>query len=564
MKITVDPNFVAYQPVQRKLAICKSSNKYEQEKDGVIRQVNGLYAPEIQKTTRGDSLKRLEMTGEGESQTQPTIASLNRIDFPVESHLFPKNPEIIPLQRVEQDLKMKVIHSLNRYDMPTAMQVQPSVHHHIDGNLEGSADSESEIERGWGSGQPFEAGLQVRMGEVIGSDVNRVQVHTDGKAGQLNQSLQAKPLTIRQDVYFRQGTYQPKIREGQDLIANELIHVVQQNVGVEQADREKTTVFKKSDPDRVIQRKGGNFTPFSNGVKKADSLNGLVLDKLFEYGLQYTEGGTKGNSVNLEKMISDTGGGSAPGEPKDFTKIKQYDKDLVRAYNQSNAATAMHAVNHNFADPETTNLRPENIFMGSAISNTQEHFYKVEKPIRDSMQKLTKGNAKKYETNIKANPPQTLTNKPNFLAWNNASLDIPGAKMQSTSLSPPHSDPLPNVTHVLDTTNLKNEQDPWPKMIRYEVIPQYSYKAYPNLPKFLLDNIDDAQKLVDHANLTPPPRPNQQQINNEVWAIDRLKKIGHQLFPETFTCEAEYWFPSYDPAKPWSISSEKDVYDAEA
>jgi hypothetical protein len=51
----------------------------------------------------------------------------------------------------------------------------------------------------------------------------------DGRADQLNQSIQARAFTVGQDVFFRQGLYQPRIRAGQELIAHELTHVVQQN-----------------------------------------------------------------------------------------------------------------------------------------------------------------------------------------------------------------------------------------------------------------------------------------------------------------------------------------------
>ncbi len=428
---------------------------------------------------------------------------------------------------------------------------------------EASSELTSAINTARGGGQPLDAGLQQSMGQAMKADFSRVRVHTDAQSDRLNQSLQAKAFTTGQDVFFRQGAYQPGSRAGQELIAHELTHVVQQNGQGGQADGEKADVAKKSDSKAVIQRMGSTFSPFSGGVKQAYRLTGLTLDTLFEQGLQYAQGGTKGNSVNLEKMISDSGGGSAPGEPQDITDIKQYDAGLVRANNQPNVATAMHAINHNFANPASTNLRPENIFMGSARSNTKEHFNKVELPIRNSMKRLTTGNAKKYEVNITTNPPTPLTSNPAILAWDNVGLDIPGVERLASPLIGAQAAPLPNVTHVLDTRKLATVTEPWPKMIQYQVTPNYTYQAHPKFPKFLLDNIQDAQNLVDAANLQPIPRPNQTEIDNEVWAINRLKAVGNNLFPETFTCSATYWFPTYDAAMPWKISSESDSYDAE-
>ena len=56
-------------------------------------------------------------------------------------------------------------------------------------------------------------------------------MHTDAQSDQLNRSIQAKAFTTGQDVFFRQGAYVPGSSSGQELIAHELTHVVQQNGG---------------------------------------------------------------------------------------------------------------------------------------------------------------------------------------------------------------------------------------------------------------------------------------------------------------------------------------------
>ncbi len=62
----------------------------------------------------------------------------------------------------------------------------------------------------------------------MGSDFSRVKVHTDQTADTLNRSIQARAFTTGNDVFFRQGEYNPQSRGGQELIAHELTHVVQQ------------------------------------------------------------------------------------------------------------------------------------------------------------------------------------------------------------------------------------------------------------------------------------------------------------------------------------------------
>jgi hypothetical protein len=102
------------------------------------------------------------------------------------------------------------------------------------GGGEASQDLSSAIDSARGGGQPLDAGLQRSMGQAMGANFSGVRVHTDTQSDRLNQSIQAKAFTTRQDVFFRQGAYQPGSRGGQELIAHELTHVVQQNGGVVQ------------------------------------------------------------------------------------------------------------------------------------------------------------------------------------------------------------------------------------------------------------------------------------------------------------------------------------------
>jgi Domain of unknown function (DUF4157)/ADP-ribosyltransferase exoenzyme len=73
--------------------------------------------------------------------------------------------------------------------------------------------------------------LQEKMSQAMGADFSGVKVHTDSQSDQLNQSIQAKAFTTGQDVFFRQGAFDPSSRSGQELLAHELTHVVQQNGG---------------------------------------------------------------------------------------------------------------------------------------------------------------------------------------------------------------------------------------------------------------------------------------------------------------------------------------------
>jgi hypothetical protein len=92
-------------------------------------------------------------------------------------------------------------------------------------------DVATRIDRERGGGQSLDGALQARMGEAMGHDLSGVRVHTSREADSLNRQLSAKAFTTGKDVFFRAGAYDPHSSGGQELIAHELTHVVQQASG---------------------------------------------------------------------------------------------------------------------------------------------------------------------------------------------------------------------------------------------------------------------------------------------------------------------------------------------
>jgi hypothetical protein len=82
-----------------------------------------------------------------------------------------------------------------------------------------------------GGGQALDPGLAAGMGQTMGHNFGDVRVHTSSEANDLSQQLHAKAFTTGQDIFFREGTYSPGSSDGQQLIAHELTHVVQQGSG---------------------------------------------------------------------------------------------------------------------------------------------------------------------------------------------------------------------------------------------------------------------------------------------------------------------------------------------
>jgi hypothetical protein len=89
-------------------------------------------------------------------------------------------------------------------------------------------DVESTIAQTRGGGSPLDDGVADRVGPQLGDGLSDVRVHTDETADALANSVSARAFTTGSDVYFAKGEYRPGSSSGDELLAHELSHVVQQ------------------------------------------------------------------------------------------------------------------------------------------------------------------------------------------------------------------------------------------------------------------------------------------------------------------------------------------------
>ena len=99
------------------------------------------------------------------------------------------------------------------------------------GDYELDQDTEARINQARAGGQTLDAGVQKKMGESLGQDLSGVRAHTTAESDDLNKQLGARAFTTGQDIFFGEGEYNPNSGAGQELIAHELTHVVQQQQG---------------------------------------------------------------------------------------------------------------------------------------------------------------------------------------------------------------------------------------------------------------------------------------------------------------------------------------------
>ncbi|WP_049783804.1 aldo/keto reductase [Acaryochloris marina] len=211
--------------IQKKLTIGKPGDKYEQEADRVASQVaQHINAPTFKENSMRESIQR-EKDLEGVMCARGFQAAIQR------------------KQAIESG--------------------------------EASPDLESAISSARGCGQPLDAGLQQSMGQAMGADFSGVRVHTDAQSDQLNQSIQARAFTTGQDVFFRSGAYKPGNRGGQELIAHELTHVMQQNGKMvqRQSECEEELLQSKFAAGRMPTQLQTTHTPSENRTGMLDALN---------------------------------------------------------------------------------------------------------------------------------------------------------------------------------------------------------------------------------------------------------------------------------------------------
>ena len=77
-------------------------------------------------------------------------------------------------------------------------------------------------------GQPLDTTIRSQMESYFGQDFSHVRVHTDDRADESANALSSMAYTVGRDIVFRRGHYLPGSRSGQQLIAHELAHVLQQ------------------------------------------------------------------------------------------------------------------------------------------------------------------------------------------------------------------------------------------------------------------------------------------------------------------------------------------------
>ncbi len=241
-------------PIQTKLKIGHSEDKYEKEADEVADQVMmmpvqspELMAPNpdastwavqpaienaelhmkceecekeegLQMKAFPDALMLMGAAGEDEDDTIQAALT--------------KNVLMCVSDECESSMQMKPSGHLMRLDEEVdTIQPKPFIQRQNGDNYV-SSDISNQIYNSRG-GRPLDQGINTEMSTKIGADFSNVRIHTDSSAVRMSTAIGAQAFTHGSDIYFNEGKYDPASSSGKHLLAHELTHTVQQGAAVQ-------------------------------------------------------------------------------------------------------------------------------------------------------------------------------------------------------------------------------------------------------------------------------------------------------------------------------------------
>jgi hypothetical protein len=347
-------------PIQAKLTIGEVGDPYEQEADRVAAQVvERINSPQAQAKT---ALQRQSLDGnvqrsggqeedelqmkpsiqrqaeeedelqmkpsiqrqeeEDELQMKPLVNSIQRQSEAEEEELQMKPS--IQRQAEEEELQMKP-NSLQRQEEEDELQMKSnSLQRRADlGGMAAPNNLESSINQARGSGQGLSNSIRQPMEQAFGVNFSQVRVHTDSQSDQLNRSINAQAFTTKNDIFFSKGKYSPDSKSGQELLAHELTHVVQQSGNTIQKLERQTSpsVLRKPQPPHGTIQRGFLSDPANDPLIGYDN-NGLGGDKSLLYGLDANRKATKTRLKAADNARTQNGVAPPP-----LRTIDEYNRD---------------------------------------------------------------------------------------------------------------------------------------------------------------------------------------------------------------------------------------------
>jgi dolichol kinase len=113
----------------------------------------------------------------------------------------------------------------------------------------------AEIATSTASGSPLPPTVRRFMEPRFKADFGNVRVHTGERSARLNRQLNAQAFTVGNQIFFGRGRFRPESTDGQELLAHELTHTIQQGAVSQGIQRSADVSVTEQSPQQV-QRLG--------------------------------------------------------------------------------------------------------------------------------------------------------------------------------------------------------------------------------------------------------------------------------------------------------------------
>jgi Domain of unknown function (DUF4157) len=110
----------------------------------------------------------------------------------------------------------------------------------------------------------------------FGHNFSHVQIHADEKAAESAAKVGARAYTVGQNIVFGQDQYAPGTKEGQQLLAHELAHTIQQTHGIHMLQRISFDSCSPAQEDTVKKSHSRAIEMLDNAIKKLKDYDGTT------------------------------------------------------------------------------------------------------------------------------------------------------------------------------------------------------------------------------------------------------------------------------------------------
>ncbi|MBD2336006.1 DUF4157 domain-containing protein [Calothrix sp. FACHB-156] len=186
-------NRAVTQIIQARLTVGKANDVYEQEANRVADTVMRMPDSPVQSS--------LEERKEETAQMKPLMAITPLVQRQPQEENQEENAQMLQLAQAQESAS-------------ATPEVSP--------NLEG------DIQAMRGNGQPLDDSTRGFFEPRFGYNLGDVRIHKDASANKAARELNAEAFTIKKDIFFNAGRYDPQSSQGKWLLAHELTHTVQQ------------------------------------------------------------------------------------------------------------------------------------------------------------------------------------------------------------------------------------------------------------------------------------------------------------------------------------------------